>query len=441
MAAHQRRHLRLQRGATRSTSACATPARSTTRTSRSIVVDDGSTDDDRRDRRALTPASGCVQIPHGGLSVARNEGFQRRARRARRLPRRRRLSDSRVAVLPGARPSTRRDVGGAGGPNLPPPDDPHGAHVVARSPGGPVHVLISDDRAEHVPGCNMAFWKIVLAEVGGFDPVYTAAGDDVDLCWKVLDARLEDRLSSRRRRLAPPPPGPARLPAPADAATGAARPWSRPATPSASPPLGTARWRGRIYNSLTPSLAPPADLPRAVYGTAAYQSVYRGGGHLLDLVHQVGVPVAALLVADGAAGVAVARGLRLPAAGRSCGFLVALAGIDMARARAPASAAAREAAVPSAGRRSPPAPATGPVAGRAAATDMRPAAVSTQRPPCPARCSASRAGWSSSPRIARAQSSRPALISVLRCRGIRTSIPSGWEDYDARLLLSPLALR
>ena len=26
-----------------------------------------------------------------------------------------------------------------------------------------------------------------MRDVGGFDPVYTTAGDDVDMCWKVLD--------------------------------------------------------------------------------------------------------------------------------------------------------------------------------------------------------------------------------------------------------------
>jgi hypothetical protein len=50
-----------------------------------------------------------------------------------------------------------------------------------------VEVLISDTRAEHVPGCNMAFRRSALEAIGGFDPVYTAAGDDVDVCWKLLD--------------------------------------------------------------------------------------------------------------------------------------------------------------------------------------------------------------------------------------------------------------
>lgn len=60
--------------------------------------------------------------------------------------------------------------------------------VVAASPGAPVEVLCADDRAEHVPGCNMAFRRDALLAVDGFDVVFTSAGDDVDVCWKLLDA-------------------------------------------------------------------------------------------------------------------------------------------------------------------------------------------------------------------------------------------------------------
>jgi cellulose synthase/poly-beta-1,6-N-acetylglucosamine synthase-like glycosyltransferase len=72
-----------------------------------------------------------------------------------------------------------------GGPNFPPPEPYLVPAAVAVSPGGPTHVLLNDEVAEHIPGCNMAFTKKALAEVGGFDPLYTAAGDDVDLCWRL----------------------------------------------------------------------------------------------------------------------------------------------------------------------------------------------------------------------------------------------------------------
>jgi glycosyltransferase involved in cell wall biosynthesis len=77
------------------------------------------------------------------------------------------------------------DYAGVGGPNLPPPGDGWIADCVANAPGGPIHVLLSDQEAEHIPGCNMAYWKSHLQAVGGFDPRFRAAGDDVDICWQL----------------------------------------------------------------------------------------------------------------------------------------------------------------------------------------------------------------------------------------------------------------
>lgn len=74
---------------------------------------------------------------------------------------------------------------GAGGPNLAPPGDGAIADCVNNAPGLPAHVLITDQEAEHIPGCNMAFWKARLQEVGGFDAQFRIAGDDVDLCWRL----------------------------------------------------------------------------------------------------------------------------------------------------------------------------------------------------------------------------------------------------------------
>src|SRR5437868_3877203 len=50
---------------------------------------------------------------------------------------------------------------------------------------GPTHVLLDDRIAEHVPGCNMAFRRDALLLIGGFNPVYLKAGDDVDVCWRL----------------------------------------------------------------------------------------------------------------------------------------------------------------------------------------------------------------------------------------------------------------
>jgi len=81
-----------------------------------------------------------------------------------------------------------RDWAGVGGPNLPPAGDGMIAECVANSPGGPVHVLVSDIEAEHIPGCNMAFRKAALEGTGGFDPRFRTAGDDVDICWRLLNS-------------------------------------------------------------------------------------------------------------------------------------------------------------------------------------------------------------------------------------------------------------
>jgi O-antigen biosynthesis protein len=74
---------------------------------------------------------------------------------------------------------------GVGGPNIAPPDDGLIAECVAHSPGNPVHILLSDSEAEHIPGCNMAFRKSALEAIGGFDPQFRVAGDDVDVCWRL----------------------------------------------------------------------------------------------------------------------------------------------------------------------------------------------------------------------------------------------------------------
>ena len=70
----------------------------------------------------------------------------------------------------------------------PPPGDGRIADCVANAPGGPVHVLVTNLEAEHIPGCNMAFRVDRLKAIEGFDRMYRAAGDDVDICWRLQEA-------------------------------------------------------------------------------------------------------------------------------------------------------------------------------------------------------------------------------------------------------------
>jgi hypothetical protein len=76
---------------------------------------------------------------------------------------------------------------GIGGPNIAPPNDGDIADCIANAPGGPVHVLLTDEVAEHIPGCNMAYRRNRLIAIAGFDPRFRVAGDDVDVCWRLQE--------------------------------------------------------------------------------------------------------------------------------------------------------------------------------------------------------------------------------------------------------------
>jgi glycosyltransferase involved in cell wall biosynthesis len=149
-----------------------------------IVVNDGSRDDsqqiiERYPFRAIT-------TPNRGVSAARNEGL--RAATGEIVA----YIDSDARADPDwlgylAATFLESDVVGVGGPNLVPPEDNWVAKCVYRSPGGPTQVMLDDQSAEHIPGCNMAFRKRALEAIGGFDPVFTKAADDVDICWRLLE--------------------------------------------------------------------------------------------------------------------------------------------------------------------------------------------------------------------------------------------------------------
>jgi glycosyltransferase involved in cell wall biosynthesis len=76
----------------------------------------------------------------------------------------------------------------AGGPNLPPGPRTWQEAVVCAAPGAPSHVMLDDEEAEHLPGCNLAVTRAAFDSIGGFDPRFQTAGDDVDFCWRLRDA-------------------------------------------------------------------------------------------------------------------------------------------------------------------------------------------------------------------------------------------------------------
>jgi O-antigen biosynthesis protein len=153
-----------------------------------IVVDDGSTDNTAQIAGEFEAQ--LIRTTNQGLSAARNVGWQR-------------AKGEIVAYLDDdAMPDQHwlqylasmfmaHDYAGVGGPNLGVLEDRFVAQCVDHAPGNPTHVLLTDREAEHLPGCNMAFRRACLEAIGGFDPQFRIAGDDVDLCWRLRDRGLK----------------------------------------------------------------------------------------------------------------------------------------------------------------------------------------------------------------------------------------------------------
>ncbi|MCL4789987.1 MAG: glycosyltransferase [Verrucomicrobia bacterium] len=166
------------------------------------------------------------------------------------------------------------DFAGMGGPNLLPPDDSAVAAAVMVSPGGPAHVMLDDRQAEHIPGCNMAFYKWALLELGGFDPIFRRAGDDVDLCWRLQQTGAKIGFSPaafvwhyRRSTL--------RAYLQQQRGYGEAEALLVRKHPEYFNPFGDSIWRGRIY---TPAkfgvLLRSPIIYRGLFGSGQFQAMY-----------------------------------------------------------------------------------------------------------------------------------------------------------------------
>ncbi len=151
-----------------------------------LVVSDGSTDDSAAIARSF-PGVRVIETENHGLSAARNTAAAAATGEIVAYIDDDATPDPDWLTHIAASFASESNVA-AGGPNVPPPESGRVAQCVANAPGGPTHVLIGDREAEHIPGCNMAIRKRVLQRIGGFDPQFRAAGDDVDVCWRLLEA-------------------------------------------------------------------------------------------------------------------------------------------------------------------------------------------------------------------------------------------------------------
>jgi GT2 family glycosyltransferase len=150
-----------------------------------IVVDDGSTDSTAQ----IAEAAGVrvIHTEHRGLASARNLGIEA-------------ASGEIVAFIDSdARADSdwlyhlveaivRRNAAAASGPNFAPKgSDRESAYAFA--PGIPREVRGAGDELIQLCGCNMAITKSALKSVGGFDTSFIAAGDDVDLSWRLAEKK------------------------------------------------------------------------------------------------------------------------------------------------------------------------------------------------------------------------------------------------------------
>jgi glycosyltransferase involved in cell wall biosynthesis len=245
-----------------------------------IVVNDGSTD---RTLEIAERFSYCriISQSNKGLSAARNVGAQAATGEIVAY------TDSDCVADPDwltylVAKMEAAQLMACGGPNFPPPEDSLVPAAVAVSPGGPTHVLLSDDVAEHIAGCNMAFRRDVLLRLGGFDPVYRAAGDDVDICWRLQDAGYTIGFSAAavvwhfRRNTVKAYFGQQRGYGKAEALVYSKHPFRFNL-------FGQAKWLGRIYGDLSASLLLSRRplIYSGVFGRGLFQTMYEPSSSLV----------------------------------------------------------------------------------------------------------------------------------------------------------------
>jgi GT2 family glycosyltransferase len=260
-----------------------------------VVVDDGSTDDTRA-ILADFPEVRVIHQTNQGLSAARNAGL-REATGAIVA-----YTDSDCFADPDwlthlLYQFQRSGAAAVGGPNLT-PEDGRLAACVAAAPGQPVHVLESDQVAEHIPGCNMAFERKALLAVNGFDPTYRKAGDDVDLCWRLQQAGFWIAFAPgavvwHHRRQGP------RAYLRQQAGYGEAEALLRFKHPDRFNGRGDGKWRGVMYGASAHGLSfSQAVIYRGTFGAGLFQCIYQPGpSHWAMLPASLEWHVAAALLA------------------------------------------------------------------------------------------------------------------------------------------------
>ena len=237
-----------------------------------VFVDDGSTDHTQEILKQF-PEVRNIHQKNMGLSYARNVGME--AARGEIVV----YTDSDCEADEDwlyylALALTRGGYVGMGGPNLIPDEGSWVADCVGLSPGGPTHVMIDDREAEHVPGCNMAFYKWALKQINGFDPQFRKAGDDVDVIWRLQDLRYPIGFSPaaqvwhyRRNTI--------KAYLKQQRGYGEAEAMLKFKHPDHFNTLGASHWRGKIYGADSVGIRVGSDvIYHGLFGTGLFQTIY-----------------------------------------------------------------------------------------------------------------------------------------------------------------------
>ncbi|HEY7115650.1 MAG TPA: glycosyltransferase [Tepidisphaeraceae bacterium] len=238
-----------------------------------IFVDDGSTDGTQEILKKF-PWVRNIRQKNMGLSYARNVGMN--AARGEIIV----YTDSDCEADEDwlyymALAMVRSPHAGMGGPNLIPDEGSWVADCVGLSPGGPTHVMIDDRTAEHVPGCNMAYYTRVAKEINGFDSQFRAAGDDVDFIWRLQHAGYTIGFAPaaqvwhyRRNTV--------KAYLKQQRGYGVAEALLKYKHPDHFNTLGASHWRGKIYGTDQIGVRMTGDVVyHGLFGTGLFQTIYR----------------------------------------------------------------------------------------------------------------------------------------------------------------------
>jgi len=134
--------------------------------------------------------------------------------------------------------------------------------------------LLTDREAEHIPGCNMAYRKSALLEIGAFDERFRVAGDDVDVCWSLQKHNWKLGFSPaavvwhhRRNSV--------RTYLKQQRGYGRAEALLEKKWPEKYNSAGHVSWAGRVYGNGFLTVLPRAGrIYQGIWGTAPFQRLY-----------------------------------------------------------------------------------------------------------------------------------------------------------------------